>query len=1668
MKHYLQLVLRGIALFIIIINPICLFAQETGYTISLKNQQLHPKANASFWVDSITNAKAKDDVQAYVQFYKLPTTEEKNQLNNYGVTLIGYVDGNAYQAMIHLPLSTKLPLRNIRSINPVNKNWKLDRRILKQVNLNASSNIRLLASFYQKASEYEITNLLQHNNALITDKKFATNNVFEIELPQNKITSIASSPFVLYLSIATYDKTLNADARAGTGATLLALSTTAGGLGLEGKGVTIGIGDNTSAIFHIDDLDRITNFNPAGPTNHGVHTTTTAVGKGIINPKAKGMAPSADVLAHFFNVVWAQTGVMYKDYNMTLTNNSYAAITGDCSFAGTYDQYAQLLDDYALQFPYVQNVFASGNDGLYDCAPYVQPYHTTVGAYQCAKNVLTVGSMGKNHIRWEKSSSGPVNDGRVKPEIVAYGQDLYSGFPNDNYAFSSGTSMACPTATGCMALLTEQYKKLNGNNNPLAYILKGLVINGATDFGNPGPDYQYGFGLINIERSVKILNDGYYKTDSLTNGNNKTFTINVPTNTSQLKVLLYWNDLSAALTASKALVNNLNLEVIEPNNTTHLPLILNSAPSGVTLNAIEGIDTLNNVEQVVINNPQSGNYTFKIKGASIPSGVQPFVLVYDFISPGITIKYPQTTTAIAANDTTRIYWDASNDANTFTLEYSANNGSSWNVISNNIPSTQRHFFWGVPNISTEQGMIRISRNNTSLQATTGSFSINPQPIAQPSTLQCPGYFNINWNAIPNATGYEVMLKKGDDLRVIDTTNATTYSIGGLSTDSVYYAAITPLINGVRGYRSLAIKRKPDTGSCVGNISNGDLKMEAIITPKSGRLFTSSQLSANETLTISIRNLDDVSANNYKVSYNINGGVWTSQNFNTNILPLATGSVSLSNLNLSSTGTYIIQVAVENLSLTDPVKINDTMSILVKQIENAPLNISTTFNDDFESGSKLLKYHDEMAILPNDHWDYTNSTDSGRLRNFVSDDVLISGNRSISMDMFYALSGNQNYLTGTFNIGAYNTSVDEVRFELDYKFHGQPKFLSGNDIYVRGNDTQQWIPIFTFDTSLVEGAVANTTSLSITNALANAGQNFSTSTQIRIGQHDTSAIAANDYGNGLTIDNFKLYTVTNDVQLLSVETPQKESCSLTNNEPLTVKIYNSDNLPQQNISLNYRLNNGVTVSQILPSIAPKDTVLFTFNQTLNISSIGSHLLDVWLIANGDTYLNNDSIINYKLRNQPLITSFPYIENFESGDGNWFSDGKNNSWEYGTPNGAKINKAASGTKVWTTSLSNNYKENELSYLYSPCFAISGLTNPMLSFSLSTDIENCGTSLCDAAYVEYSVDGNTWSKLGQSGEGTNWYGQDFQVWNEQDKTRWRVASIPLPNVFSLKLRFVMRSDNGAGREGIAVDDIHIFDLKNNIVSNSSTGSSSPSSNTWTDVLNAGKIMLQMNAGSNASATYETNVYLHYQSYSPIHQQYFIPRHFTIKTITAPTVPVGIRLFITDDEVLRMLNDKSCDTCAKAEDAYRLSLLKYDDQNKEKENEFLTDNIDGHYTILPFTSLQWVPYDNGYYAQTELSSFSELWFTTRIPKVVLNNALVYPNPVINGTLNILWTAKPSDKIEIALYDMVGKKVYSTQSTATDYDNYTTIHLPPLSSGMYLLKYTTGSIVKEEKIIVH
>ena len=91
--------------------------------------------------------------------------------------------------------------------------------------------------------------------------------------------------------------------------------------------------------------------------------------------------------------------------------------------------------------------------------------------------------------------------------------------------------------------------------------------------------------------------------------------------------MVYWRDPTAALGASTALVNDLDLVVNDPASNTLLPWVLDATPNPDALNspATTGEDHLNNMEQVLINNPTAGEYTLDISGFNVPVGPQEYL-----------------------------------------------------------------------------------------------------------------------------------------------------------------------------------------------------------------------------------------------------------------------------------------------------------------------------------------------------------------------------------------------------------------------------------------------------------------------------------------------------------------------------------------------------------------------------------------------------------------------------------------------------------------------------------------------------------------------------------------------------------------------------------------------------------------------------------------------------------------------------------------------------------------------------------------------------------------------------------------------------------------------------------------------------------------------------------
>jgi hypothetical protein len=1566
-----------------------------------KNNVLHLKSGAVNLSSNVTPARIdsfnrklspfKKDF-LIIQFDEVPSELTKQQLAAQGIELLNYIPDNAYTANVIGRLNAELLLRSkATAIYQPSPQQKMDASLASGLppatSVKIPGTVDVWINFVKNYTTGEVISLLKPLDAHVLSTDLSAYHVLCLRIAVNKIFQLAEQPFIEYVIPAPPpDQPLNSNSRSLSHANVLNASVSDGGKGLNGEGVVIGMGDNSDIQSHVDFTGRLINRTAGGLDFHGIYTSGIAAGGGIVNEFYRGYLPKATIVSQLFNAIWTNASTYVADYNMVVTNNSYGAMLG-CENNGIYDLSSNILDQQAFDFPYLQHVFAVGNSGALTCAPYPTGFRTALGAYQTAKNVICVGNTDASGVLSQTSSRGPVRDGRIKPEVTAQGTNVISTWPGNQYAGNglNGSSVAAPAVTGGVGLLYQYYRRLNGNSDPKSALIKALICNGATDKGNSGPDFKYGFGSMNLLRSVNMLENNHYFAGSISNANSITHAISVPANTAKLKVMLYWHDPASSILAAKALVNDLDLELVSPASSTLFPLVLDSTLAHVNDLAINAADHTNNIEQIVIDNPAPGNYNIKVKGTAInqnPS--QEYFIVYDAIPNSIQLTSPVGGEGLVPGEFVNIAWDAYGDeTTTYDLEYSLDAGITWNGISNNVAAGTQFFSWQVPAVASDKAIIRIIKNATGQLSQSNLFTIIGLPAISLSAVQCEGYFAIEWPAISNATEYQVLMLRGNEMVPVGNTAITSYILKGLSKDSIYWVSVRAGINGKWGRRSVAISRQPNSGNCSGSISDNDLKLNVILSPVTGRKFTSTALSNANPVKIEIKNLDDNPVTNFNLKYSIDGGnTWQSENVAATILP---GEIYTHQFgaaaDLAAEMSYDVLAVVTN-DVVDVNAQNDTLKMKVRQLPNQPLNLATAFNDDLETLSAAT-YESETVGLPgDDRYDFENTTTLGRLRSFINSGISLSGSKALSMDIkAQSAQSNINYLVGTFNLSNYNAITNELRLDFQFNFHGD-NITDGNKVWIRGSDTDPWIFMYDlFSNKADKGIYKLSTSIELSDSLVKYGQNFSSAFQVRWTQNGSFQIVGKRNAAGVSIDDIRIYEVMNDAQLLSIDAPVGHNCNLNNAVPVKVSIHNGTKTTLTQVPVKYSVNGGTWVSETIASIAAESTIQFTFSTLTNLSQQGTYIIKAVVDYSNDNFHNNDTAL-VKVQSIPLIVSFPYLQNFENNNGGWFSEGTPDSWQYGTPISPKIKTAASGVKAWKTNLSGDYNNEEVSYLYSPCFNVSNLSKPTLSFSVALDIEDCGATPCDQVWIEYSTDGIDWLRIiDTTHTAVNWYNKN-SYWSTENYTRWHVVTASLPiGINSLRLRFVLHTDQGATREGIAIDDVHVYDNLKGIYVGSTTTSITQTisgGNNWIDFEKDGKLVASILPNNQNLGLTNVQAYIS-DSVRNTGTQYYHNRSLTIKPAqTSLSDSVTIRFYFLDSEAEELLNATGCAGCAKPSSAYELGVSQYDDYDTSFENGSLNDNQQGLWRFITPGNTVKVPFDKGYYVEFKVKDFSEFWLNS------------------------------------------------------------------------------------------
>lgn len=387
---------------------------------------------------------------------------------------------------------------------------------------------------------------------------------------------------------------------------------------------------------------------------HSTHVAGTLIASGI-NTTARGMAFGANLKAWDYNN--DNSEISAASLKLLISNHSYGYQAGwvydstkskwqwwgndainvfeDYKF-GFYDSNAQALDRIAYNAPMYLITKSAGNSrnengpasGVYYflkntkdsslIARSKNDGYDIISTTGTAKNILTVGAAElSNQIPTYStdvklsafSSWGPTDDGRIKPDVVGVGTDILSTSNTGNSAYTSlsGTSMASPQVAGSLFLLQQLYNRLNKGNFMRAATLKGLAIHTATDMGIAGPDYQNGWGLINIEKAGKLIQNknGAHKITEGTLSNNTSQTIPlIASGKGDLEVTLSWTDpegVALSISAenlnnrSPRLVNDLDIQ-IQSSQGTFLPYVLD--PENPANQAKTGNNFRDNIEKI--------------------------------------------------------------------------------------------------------------------------------------------------------------------------------------------------------------------------------------------------------------------------------------------------------------------------------------------------------------------------------------------------------------------------------------------------------------------------------------------------------------------------------------------------------------------------------------------------------------------------------------------------------------------------------------------------------------------------------------------------------------------------------------------------------------------------------------------------------------------------------------------------------------------------------------------------------------------------------------------------------------------------------------------------------------------------------------------------------------
>lgn len=541
---------------------------------------------------------------------------------------------------------------------------------------------------------------------------------------------------------------------------------------LTGAGLTVSIKEESFDTTDIDFRGRIV-VTPALSAQFSDHATTMATllgGAGNLVSSSRGVVPGVRLAASSYNRLLPDSLPELRRLGVSIQNHSYGV-----GIERFYGPEALAYDRQVAREPTLLHVFSSGNSGdeLTANSPLPTPYGTLTGEFKAAKNVLVVGGISGLGDIEPRSSAGPTADGRIRPELVAYG--------------NNGTSESAALVSGVAALLQQTYRAQTGQL-PTAAWVRACLVASCQDLGAPGPDHRAGFGSLNAVGAVTLAQNRQYKTGIVSLNNPQSVTLTVPPGTARLSVALAWTDTP---TATGMLRQNLDLwlEAIDTGELIR-PWTLPTAihPDSVRQPARRGLDRVNNVEQVSLANPAPGRYRIWVDAASLPDGLQAFSVAYSLDST-MTWFAPTAGAALVAGQSQplRWYWTG-NASQRGTLAVQIPGNATWQPVATNVRLSDQVVFWTPPSRNGPARLRFVTDTQTFLSDT---FAL-VRPVAVRVLLNCPDRALVSWPRQPDVTAWQVYRLGSQYLEPL---RLVTDTVAFLTPADGPFVAVRPIIAG---------------------------------------------------------------------------------------------------------------------------------------------------------------------------------------------------------------------------------------------------------------------------------------------------------------------------------------------------------------------------------------------------------------------------------------------------------------------------------------------------------------------------------------------------------------------------------------------------------------------------------------------------------------------------------------------------------------------------------------------------------------------------------------------------------------------------------------------------------------------------------------------------------